>query len=329
MPTPYLTTPTQAGPSNSKASSPTITAHSSPQDDLLEVVDTPDRGFGVFTRRKIKAGTLILAERPLLSLSKTEESDPTAIERVFSSLLTRAEQKTYLHLFDAEKSRMSRVTSIYYSNCYNCEGLKADGTGGSAIGAMASRINHSCVPNVLFSYHEATDEMRFYAIRDIPRGKEVSSNYDKSVFEVAAQRRRKQQMYYGFMCTCEACEPKTDFWAKSDERRRDMYDAVRVVQGCEKKFSNMGADVGIANEALDALVKLESLMIKEGLLGIPLANTYRSLAKWVERKGHGYGSEIIKWKTKELEVCITGFGKDAQRTRDIETRLQELGEGRL
>ncbi len=172
-----------------------------------------DRGLAVFTTRKIKAGTLILAETPIVSLSKAEENEPSAIERDFSHLL-KADQKAYLKLFDAQKSRMTPVVSIYYSNCYNCEGFKLDGTGGSALGAMASRINHSCIPNLQFSYDEASNEMRFFAIRDIPRGKEVVSNYDKAVFDVAAKRQGKQQMYYGFQCKCEACVPQSEYLGK-------------------------------------------------------------------------------------------------------------------
>ena len=57
-----------------------------PQDLLLELVSTPDRGLALFTTRKIKAGTLILAEQPLISLDKDEEDDPDAIEREFSRL---------------------------------------------------------------------------------------------------------------------------------------------------------------------------------------------------------------------------------------------------
>ncbi|OAG40213.1 hypothetical protein AYO21_05496 [Fonsecaea monophora] len=326
-----------------------------PEEEFLEVRSTADRGLAVFAARKIKAGTLVLVERALIALDKDEENDYGAVERAFSRL-SRAEQKMYLRLFDAQKSRMSRVVSIYYSNCYNCETFRPGGQGGSAIGALSSRINHSCVPNVQFSFDEARNEMRFYAIRDIPRGKEVCSNYDKAVFEVAAKRQRKQQMYYGFVCRCEACDPKTEFWAKSDERRRDMYDAIRAVQWCEKKLavaesgavavtvvtSDRGqagagnsnaaavaaADAGSVNvvvdEALAFLTKLESLLLKESLVGVPLANTYRSMAKWADRKGDkAKGTdEAVKWKIKELEACITALGGEGHRTKEIGTWLE-------
>lgn len=324
-----------------------------PQDTLLEVTSTPDRGLAVFTTRKIKAGTLLLVETPLINLSKHEEDDPAAVEREFSRL-SRSVQKQYLRLFDAQKSRMSRVASIYYSNCYNCDAFRKDQ--GSAIGALASRINHSCVPNVQFSYHKG--EMRFHAIRDIPRGKEVTSNYDKAVFESKAKRQRKQQIYYGFVCRCEACDPQTEFWSRSDQRRNAMYEAFRAVQGCENKFvgqvreSKAGdGDVQInthintddsqskpgdhpqtknpdevqkvvIDDALTALTKLEELLLKEGLAGMPLANTYRSLAKWAERK-HDF-SQIRTWKWKEMQACVVAFGRDAARTREIEEKLAAL-----
>ncbi|KAJ4511143.1 hypothetical protein HRR83_007184 [Exophiala dermatitidis] len=435
----------------------------SPQDSLLELINTPDRGMGVFARRKIKAGTLVLVERPLIILDKDEETNPAAIEREFAAL-SRADQKVYLRLWDAEKSGMSRVVSIYYSNCYNCDEFvkpkqanttattsssrhnKHDSSavrdarttagGGSAIGAFASRLNHSCVPNVQFSYDETTNEMQFRAIRDIARGKEICSNYDKVVFETRSKRQRKQQIYYGFVCTCEACEPHTEFWARSDERRKGMYAAFRIVLECEKRYSDnttdipterngvhVGSDggdnainnssssstktddgntatvtatapaavtdsqtpqpnrvekqkqknkknknakshqhstptstttapqdgrpvhnndaklgdqgtpqphaasVNVINEALTALTKLETLLLKEALLGTPLANTYRSMAKWAERKHDILGS--IQYKRKELDVCRIAFGERAVRCREIEDKLDKLAMAKL
>ncbi|KIV82627.1 hypothetical protein PV11_04724 [Exophiala sideris] len=299
----------------------------SPQDTLLEVISTPDRGLAVFTTRKIKAGTLILVETPLITLDKHEEDDHAAIEREFSRL-PRPSQKQYLKLFDAQKSRMTLIVSIYYSNCYNCESFKSQGKGGSALGLFASRFNHSCVPNAQFCYDERTNEMRFHAIRDIPRGKEVTSNYDKVVFESRAKRQRKQQIYYGFVCRCEACEPKTEFWARSDERRQAMYDAFRAVQACEHQFSagnasnEQNTQQPVVDEALTALRKLEELLLKESLVGVPLANTYRSMAKWVERKHDA--EQIRNWKKKEMQACIIGFGHDAPRTKEIEEMLVDL-----
>jgi hypothetical protein len=75
---------------------------------------------------------------------------------------------------------MTQVVSIYYSNCYNVNRfLKNPPNGGSAVGALASMINHSCLPNLLFSYDGMHGRMLFYAIQNIPRWKELCKNYEK------------------------------------------------------------------------------------------------------------------------------------------------------
>ena len=109
-----------------------------------------------------------------------------------------------------------------------------------------------------------------------------------------------------------------------------MYKALRAAQDCEMTFLDGGGCEGrrskdeVVGEAVEALMKLEGLLLKEGLLGVPLANTYRSLAKWSERSAATSGGEVAKWKAKELAICSNGFGPDAQRTRDIEAILREL-----
>jgi len=283
----------------------------------LEVKQSPGKGAGIFATRKIVAGTCVLTERPLIILDRPEEDDPEAIEREFRKL-SKAGQRQYLRLFDAEKSRLTRVVSIYYSNCYNCDGSKEHG--GSAVGAMSSRINHSCVPNVQFSYDEARRVMTFYAIRNIPRGKEIFSNYDKAVFETAAKRMRKQRLYYGFVCDCEACRPQTDFWVRSDDRRRAMGEATRELKELEINYeAGHREDV---RTALDTLARLEGLLMREGLVGLALANTYRSMAKWAERMGDM--DEVWKCKSREKKVYVLCFGPEAPRVKDIDVRLAQL-----
>lgn len=309
-------------------------ANSTPQDKYLEVKSTSDRGLGVFAACKIKAGTLILSEQSLLSLSKHEEDNHSAVEREFGKL-SRADQRTYLKLFDAEKSRMPRVASIYYSNCYNLDSLAQDGKGGSAIGNLASRFNHSCIANAQFSYDFDSKRMMFYAIRDIPRGREVCSNYEKNVFETATRRMQKLRMYYGFGCGCEACQggEKNEFWGRSDERRKAMLVAFRQVQKCDKVFLKQEVENGwsaddsknkVLEEAISALTRLETLLLKECLTGIVLSNTYRSLSKWCERKQQLV--EAVKWKEMETHNCTMGLGGHAYRTREAGRKLAELKE---
>jgi hypothetical protein len=310
---------------NAGSSTKTTNSNARPQGTLLEIVNTPNHGRAVFTTRKVKAGTLLLAEHPLIVLSKSEENNYDAIEREFS-LLPKPQQKIYKKLFDAEKSRMSRVVSIYNSNCYNCEGWKTDGTGGSAIGELASRFNHSCLPNAQFSYHEETNEMRFHAIRDIPRGKEVFTNYFKNQFKAAAKRNGEQMMHYGFMCRCDACEPKTEFWARSDERRVEMQRCLSAAAKYEENFGGYGGDQQIVQAATATLERLEGLLRKEGLVGTPLVKVYRSLAKWTSRTDDVPVGEVIQWTSLERATCVTSYGIDSLRTQEADSKLDELRE---
>lgn len=317
-----------------------------------EIRSTPDRGQALYATRRLKAGTLIFSEEPLISLSKELEESYEAIEEAFSGLSKR-DRKTYRELFDAQKSRMSAVVSIYYSNCYSTDNfVSADATaasasstqGGSAIGALASRINHSCIPNVSFSYLPPTQahpkgQMRFYAIRTVARGKELLSNYEKSIFETAAKRQQKFMLHYGFKCSCEACVPRSEFWGRSDERRAAMREVVARVKTLEKAWAHTRANGGgeaqaeaeagtqqICDQAIDHVRRLEGLLVKEGLTATPLANAYRSLAKWVTRKEPS-SIEAQKWRELELEVVVTMSGRNSLRSIALRRELEGLQGG--
>ena len=73
------------------------------------------------------------------------------------------------------------------------------------------------------------------------------------------------------------------------------------------------------------LVKLEALLLKEGLVYTPLANVYRSLAKWRQRAGND--DEVRQWKGKELEVCVRCFGEEVERCRALRKDLGVLIDG--
>lgn len=325
----------------SKTSSESLETSTEPDTiSYIEIKNTETKGQAIFATRKIQPGTLILSETPLIRLtqaqedsdkensSKTETEHPS-LESVFSSL-PRPVQKLYLKLYDSKKSSFTKVASIYYSNCYNLTSKSSDSShlspnspGGSCIGQTASRINHSCIPNVQFSYSETQNLMLFHAIKPIPRGKEILSTYD-SVYEDRAHRQRKQLMYYGFKCECEACEPQNEFWTRSDERRRAMAGAKRRIKEWERRIEKSDDSEGAEDEdkfsdLMETMEKLEGLLIKEGLVGLPLADCYGSMAKWTERKG---SKALTKeYQKKEYNICRTCLGEQSPRVILLQERL--------
>lgn len=321
----------------------------------------------------------------MIRLTAAEESSSTvstedALDHCFKAL-PKSSQKAYMKLHDSEKTSFSRIKSIYFSNCYDL-GKPDTGSahGGSAIGLLASRINHSCIPNVQFSFADtvppqlaalvASDDdkfngsargvMLFYTLRNLSANRELLSNYD-SIFATAAQRQVKHQMYYGFRCDCEACTGESEFWAKSDERRRELAWLKGQIDAADKRWRNkqrtcdehdgditnkksrdemhylhsknkadaLGSDRSPAltssNEILSSirpmLEKLEGLLIKEGLFGVDLANAYRDLAIWSARAGNSATAKA--WATKEQKTCIIAFGGESRRVTEVAERITD------
>jgi SET domain len=296
------------------------------------VRQTKDRGLSLFATRRIVYGSVVLTEEPLISLPRNLETDYSEIEAAFKAL-SKTKQKSYRTLYDAEKSRMSSIVSIYYSNCYSTDSFSEDG--GSCIGVLSSRINHSCIPNICFAYTPPSPgcpsgRMTFHAVKNIPAGKELLSTYEKNIFLPRDQRKRRLLMDYGFHCDCEACVPKSAFWERSDQRRKTMGELVKTAKSVGSEWDKRRDETAaglekqrVVVEAIELLTKLEELLLKEGLLYTPLANVYRSLAKWSNRFENAGKQKEMEWKKKELEICLACFGGKCERSRELKKELRD------
>ncbi|RMZ84348.1 hypothetical protein DV738_g565, partial [Chaetothyriales sp. CBS 135597] len=238
------------------------------------VTQTNDRGIALTAARRIPAGTLILFEPALLRIPLSAENDGTAIDSKVNAL-SKPERKKFMQLFNPKpggnnNDSASKASGIYNSNCYNINAF--DDEGGSCVGLLSARINHSCLPNIVFSYVPAAQAnalrrgmMQFHAIKNISKGKELVSNYEKSIFVGRKTRIERLRRHYGFDCSC--------------------------------------------------------LLLKEGLIYTPLANCYKSLAKWSSRMGQN----ARPWLEKEHEVVIRCFGRDSPRAQLLAAQLSQKG----
>ncbi|KZV71485.1 SET domain-containing protein [Peniophora sp. CONT] len=197
------------------------------------------RGLGMFATADIEAGALILAERPLIvkmtwfmprvqdahlpyeeQAANAKKFSEEQMESVYSRM-SPENQKKYMSLSNSHQHDGSGpLTGISRTNGWGVDVGAQDpevaqlgvssGTGYSAVGEISSRFNHSCLPNVKYTFNLQTFSMEFHAVRPIAKGEEMTVAYTS--LEDRVELRQNKLKPYGFICTCSACKggPLTD-----------------------------------------------------------------------------------------------------------------------
>jgi hypothetical protein len=170
-------------------------------DTLVEIRDSESKGLGIFALRDILPGTVLLCEAPLVTLIDTgSRADP--LDAAVNAL-SPSQKKSFfsLHHFSRNKNE-SLSRSIVYSNGYSINHDLATG-----VFETASRINHSCVPNSLYTWKEGIARMVFWNRFKLLKGEEVTVDY--------GHKKKFLSRIYGFECACGGC---TDSGSGSDAR---------------------------------------------------------------------------------------------------------------
>lgn len=254
------------------------------------IAESPGKGLAMFSTRKLVLGDLILAERPMIMfpgvinvgiqfpdhftqrqktqalLYEWEEKLDLAFKR-----MPEEYQEAYLALANSHQHDGSRpITGIGRTN-----GFGVTSFGELVLSAVcrdASRLNHrsaiifcfllnrsvsisiffcSCSPNVTRHFDPRSFSYKFYAIRDIAKGEELTTPYCD--ITASFESRKKSLAPYGFECTCDACRDP----ASSDPRRLGL------------KTANLPEWLSILALPDDCLVKDSvrqlSIMWKEGM----------------------------------------------------------------
>jgi SET domain-containing protein len=157
---------------------------------FIQVHESDGKGYGVFALRDLLAGSIILSEAPLVTLIDTgTRTDPLDIA---VDALPPMQRKAYqsLHSFRRNQSE-SLNRSILYSNGF------ATGELISGVFEIASRINHSCVPNSEFIWEEKEGRLVFVNRFKLLEGEEVTVDY--------GHKKKNLAKFYGFVCDCDGC----------------------------------------------------------------------------------------------------------------------------
>ncbi|CAN8105478.1 unnamed protein product [Discula destructiva] len=189
---------------------------------LIEVGPSPGKGLAVFALRDLTPGTLLLSERPLVALNdngaRADPLDglvnalPPVLKRAYRSLHgyqevpspsspppTSAAAAAAAAVTGTSPQRKRRAPPpreslnrrVLYSNGFAIE------TTTTAVFGLASRINHSCIPNARFKWNAETRRMDFVVLVKLLEGEEVTIDY--------GHRKGHLKKYYGFECDCGGC----------------------------------------------------------------------------------------------------------------------------
>jgi hypothetical protein len=125
--------------------------------------------------------------------------------------LPKENQRQFSLLYNSHKNRHP-VQGIIITNGF--------GTGSNTISvfATASMINHSCLPNAIFTWNKELQHGTFHALRRIERGEEITVTYTDPN-DIHAVRQANLEKSFGFVCCCEVCSLDPPDIVESDKRR--------------------------------------------------------------------------------------------------------------
>ncbi|KAF9078723.1 hypothetical protein BDP27DRAFT_1412669 [Rhodocollybia butyracea] len=208
-----------------------------------------DKGLGMFATRLIRAGDLIIDERPLIVVPASS----IALEGVLSYLANKYTPDQRLRIMLHEKDRCMELAYnkldperkkafMALFNCHSRDGsgefmgrVRTNGIGidgeklrdkdttgdvgrYSAVCDEISRINHSCCPNTVYHWHTDTFSVRVFAVRDIPTGAEITLKYC-NIMAPAAERAAALDRYGINPCACSVSCSDPARAKIADERR--------------------------------------------------------------------------------------------------------------
>ncbi|KAK0619545.1 hypothetical protein B0T14DRAFT_566384 [Immersiella caudata] len=253
--------------------------------DAKESKKKETKGLGVFAKRLIKEGEILMAEPPIMV--RLTEQRYWKVRDVYQAL---SQASVRLPLREKEKllglSRSGKgyvVDDVLKTNVFHVTVQGVDHTG---LYPLIARINHDCRPNAFVRYSPRTLVVEAVAYKDIQPGEEVSVSY--LPLNLLTEQRTQLIKEWGFNCTCSLCTNPQLF--KGSDKNRD-----RIQQILESLDHNENRTQAKVQAAVD---EVEELVVKEGLAGQLgdfhgiIADIYLNVGDL--KKARKYGKSAVK-----------------------------------
>ncbi|RDX51832.1 SET domain-containing protein [Lentinus brumalis] len=257
-------------------------------------------GVGLFATRVLSRGTLILSEAPLFTLPPTR-TNSTVLSAL--SQRTREEQSEFFTLWNAFKAPhngrppLLPALGIFATNALPCgdgpESAKEEtgwktGLCGPREGVFlqASRLNHSCRPNICRWWDPDMQEMRIRALRDIEPDEELCMSYvGVDILQARAERTTEIEEVFRFVCTCEACSLDREECLESDRKRAAVRRLFEEIGQCGKEPTLGMRKVQLALRLLqeEQLVHYEASFSFDAFQFCVLVSDFANAKAWVRK----------------------------------------------
>ncbi|KAK5166581.1 uncharacterized protein LTR77_008124 [Saxophila tyrrhenica] len=231
----------------------------------------------------------------------------------------RAEQRVSIDATGSNRAQSRPSSTSSQSSSHNLEG-SPDTAAGRSWEIKASPI---VAAGNVHDWDQRQD-LFLRARRDIPAGAEILVPY---VREMQPYDMRKEQICsYGFVCTCAACVPGTEYFNESEFRRIELDGLWKIVT---KLHSNGAPELSSTpiKEQIRLMERMVQLCDQE-----PAMQLYKAQVRFM--LGFRYGEEGDAEKAQpNLEeavrlLTITG-GEDDDMTKECKSDLRDLKRGLL
>ncbi|KAH8660326.1 hypothetical protein BX600DRAFT_467558 [Xylariales sp. PMI_506] len=296
------------------------------ESQCLWTIKEAANGHGLFAADDIKAGTRIVQEPPLLTVTRQEAQ--SALEHIgipAKTGLLSAEDRDRMMALYHNPSKLSEFAEFQGQPCpgaaeidsaialakfYTNAATITTGELDAGLFPTFCRMNHSCAPNTSWGFDDISGMMEVYASRDIERGEELTDAYTE--LARPRERRAKELANWGFRCACPVCDgPQAE---EHEARRRQVWRAGELLNLYE---AHQKGDTGKARpvfaempktdaEALRLAEEVAALLATEGLVE-ELGAAYGRCAKFA--RGAGLVAVADQYEEKEFEILIITTGE--------------------
>lgn len=167
------------------------------------VDDVSGKGKGLVTTKDIPKGTRIIAEKPIITVGQSVASIEQLENLIHRQVCSLSKNKLqdflsmtniYPHTSSAER----------YLGIIRTHALPMPELNAGRVFLQAGRINHACDPNTQNFWNDYWSQLTIHAIRDIPKGEEITICYLNSRRNRRA-RQEELQKNFKFTCVCQLC----------------------------------------------------------------------------------------------------------------------------